>query len=87
MKPYVVHVHIKDWMAGKTDIGSLPGQGDGQILELLKQLENDQYSGFLTMEPHLRVGGQFGGDTGPELFASAVEATRELCKKAGLNFQ
>jgi hypothetical protein len=29
MKPYVVHVHIKDWKLGAKDIGSMPGEGDG----------------------------------------------------------
>ena len=38
MKPYVVHVHIKDWKLGAKDIGSMPGQGDGQIKELLAEL-------------------------------------------------
>jgi sugar phosphate isomerase/epimerase len=68
MKPYVVHIHIKDWKLGSADIGSLPGQGDGQI----------------TMEPHLKTGGQFGGSTGPELFSKAIAAVRELADEVGL---
>ena len=87
MKHHVVHVHIKDWKLGCTDIGAMPGEGDGQILELLKELSRNNYFGFITMEPHLRVGGQFGGDTGPELFADAVAATLRLCIKAGLKFK
>ena len=43
-----------------------------------------KYGGFLTMEPHLKIGGAFGGDTGPELFARAIEATRTLCAEADL---
>ena len=30
MKPYVAHIHIKDWKVGE-DVGSIPGEGDGQI--------------------------------------------------------
>jgi sugar phosphate isomerase/epimerase len=83
MKPYVVHVHIKDWKLG-ADIGSVPGEGDGQIKELLAELAAIDYDGFLTMEPHLKVGGQFGGSTGSELFSIATDAVRELAAEVGL---
>jgi len=59
MKPYVVHVHIKDWKLGEKDVGSIPGEGDGQIKELLIELAAMNYDGCLTMEPHLQAGGQF----------------------------
>jgi 3-dehydroshikimate dehydratase len=85
MKPYVVHVHIKDWKLGSKDIASLPGQGDGQIKELLAELAAMNYKGCLTMEPHLKTGGQFGGSTGPELFSRAVEALREIANDVELD--
>jgi len=84
MKPYVVHVHIKDWKLGSKDIGSIPGEGDGQIKELLAELAAMNYDGCLTMEPHLKTGGQFGGDTGLELFSRAIEAVRNLSDEVGL---
>lgn len=84
MKPYVVHVHIKDWKLGSKDIGSIPGEGDGQIGELLAELAAMNYDGCLTMEPHLKVGGQFGGSTGPELFSKAIAAVRSLADEVGL---
>ena len=83
MKPYVVHVHIKDWQLG-AEVASLPGEGDGQIRELLGELAELDYQGFLTMEPHLQVGGRFGGVTGPQLFSKALQAIRELAEKADL---
>ncbi len=83
MKPYVVHIHIKDWKLG-ADTGSMPGEGDGQIKELLAELAAMKYRGYLTMEPHLKVGGQFGGSTGTELFAKAIAAVRELSAQVGL---
>lgn len=86
MKPYVAHIHIKDWKLGSTDIGSMPGHGDGQIRELIRELKKDDYSGYLTMEPHLRVGGQFGGDTGPELFSQALALTKVMCMEENLYF-
>jgi len=84
MKPYVVHIHIKDWKLGAKDVGSVPGEGDGQIKELLAELAAIDYDGCLTMEPHLQTGGQFGGSTGPELFSRAIAAVRELADEVGL---
>ena len=84
MKPYVVHIHIKDWKLGSQDIGSIPGQGDGQIRSLLAELADMRYDGCMTMEPHLRLGGQFGGSTGPELFSEAIAAVRRLADDVGL---
>lgn len=84
MKPYVVHVHIKDWKLGAKDVGSIPGEGDGQIKELLAELAAINYDGCLTMEPHLQAGGQFGGFTGPRLFSRAIDAVKELADEVGL---
>ena len=84
MKPYVVHIHIKDWKLGAKDVGSMPGRGDGQIKDLLAELAAMKYQGCLTMEPHLQAGGQFGGSTGPELFSQAIAAVRNLAREVGL---
>jgi len=84
MKPYVVHVHIKDWKLGAKDVGSIPGEGDGQIKELLAELAAIEYDGCLTMEPHLQAGGQFGGSTGPKLFSKAIAAVKKLADEVGL---
>jgi 3-dehydroshikimate dehydratase len=84
MKPYVVHIHIKDWKLGSKDVGSIPGEGDGQIKELLAELAAMSYDGCMTMEPHLQTGGQFGGTTGPDLFSKAIAAVRELADEVGL---
>jgi len=84
MKPYVVHIHIKDWKIGAAEVGSIPGEGDGQIKELLTELAAINYEGCMTMEPHLQKGGQFGGTTGPELFSKAIAAVREIAAEVGL---
>lgn len=84
MKPYVAHIHIKDWKLGSNDAGSIPGEGDGQIRELLKELANMNYDGVLTIEPHLKSAGQFGGETGPELFSEAIDTTVKICNEVGL---
>lgn len=85
MQRYINHIHIKDWAAGG-DIGSMPGKGDGQIPQLLAKLKTMTYSGFMTLEPHLEKGGQFGGSTSSKLFADAVNALKNLCDKAGLKY-
>lgn len=86
MAPYVVHVHIKDWKLGSLNIGSVPGKGDAQIDMLLKKLAEINYNGFLTMEPHLESGDQFGGKSGPVLFEKSIRATREIAERAGLKY-
>ncbi len=83
MKPYVAHVHIKDWKLGETT-GCLPGRGDAQIEDLLRELKGMHYDWFLTLEPHLRRGGQFGGSSGGELFSQAIRALREMSERIGL---
>jgi 3-dehydroshikimate dehydratase len=65
----------------------MPGEGDAQIRELLTDLATINYKGFLTVEPHLKSGGQFGGETGPELFTQAIAATRSLCHDVGLQWE
>lgn len=86
MKPYVRHVHIKDWKLGG-NAGCLPGKGDAQIKELLSELASERYSGFLTLEPHLNAAGHFGGETGPENFSKSVSALKELCSSVNLQLQ
>ncbi|MEZ4810671.1 MAG: sugar phosphate isomerase/epimerase family protein [Allomuricauda sp.] len=85
MKPHVRHVHIKDWKLNSA-IGSLPGQGAGQIRKLIAELVKADYKGFITMEPHLNKGGQFGGRTNPDLFAQALAMVKVMCMEAGLDF-
>ena len=83
MKTYVSHIHIKDWKIG-APLASIPGQGDAQIKSLLKELADMNYDGFVTMEPHLQKGGQFGGVTGPDLFVQAINETKRIAREVGL---
>lgn len=69
LKPHVVHVHIKDAVPVERtglppypgripserlmDSVRLPGEGDGDLRALLRDLVREQYRGFLTLEPHL----------------------------------
>lgn len=84
MKPYTTHIHIKDWRLGSKDVGSLPGEGDGQIELLIKELAAMNYSGFITLEPHMSSGGQFGGETTPEQLKAALINVKLFCDKYGI---
>ncbi len=83
LKPHTIHFHIKD--AIMKDHKIVPaGEGDGHIGEILKDAYASGYRGFLTMEPHLAIPGQFSGFTGPDLFKVAVDALRKLCRDNGV---
>jgi len=80
LKPYTVHIHVKD---AKLDGGKIvpAGEGDGDIPAILKDAYASGYRGFLTLEPHLSVAGQFSGFTGPNLFKVAADALKKVCRE------
>jgi sugar phosphate isomerase/epimerase len=58
IKPFIAHVHIKDavWNIAKNDADyTYPGEGDGAVRPILKDLLATQYEGGLSIEPHLAV--------------------------------
>jgi 3-dehydroshikimate dehydratase len=85
-KPWTVHFHIKDWKAGEQH-GSLAGEGQGRIPDVIADAMTMGYTGFATLEPHLLGGGPTGGVTGPELFPKAVAAFKAILDKAGAEYQ
>ena len=72
MREYVRHIHLKDWKLGSRDIGSMLGDGDAQVPELVRTAVSEGYSGFMVLEPHLSSGGQFGGSTTPAQFVGTL---------------
>jgi sugar phosphate isomerase/epimerase len=85
-KAWTVHFHIKDWVAGAQH-GSLPGEGQGRVPEVIADAVKRGYDGFATMEPHLLGGGPTGGVTGPDLFPRAVAAFQRILTQAGAEYQ
>ena len=90
---HIVYMHIKD--ALYSDHSIVPaGHGDGKIKEILTELNNKGYEGFLSLEPHL---GKFEGlssleneldvsgmpDGGPKLFAVAANALKKVISEIG----
>ncbi len=58
MEPYIEYMHIKD--ADKDGNVVPAGMGVGKVAEILKNLKEKNYNGFLSLEPHL---GSFTGLT------------------------
>ncbi len=79
------YFHIKDKVSGEP--ACVPaGQGEGQFDLIFKELAGKGYSGVMTLEPHLQAAEQFAGFTGPDLFASAVNALKKTCDEAGISY-
>jgi 3-dehydroshikimate dehydratase len=85
-KEWTAHFHIKDWGAGAAH-GSLAGEGQGRIPEVIAEAAAHDYDGFATLEPHLLGGGPTGGVTGPELFPRAAEAFKRILDRVGAQYQ
>jgi sugar phosphate isomerase/epimerase len=85
-KHWTVHFHIKDWVRGEAH-GRPAGEGDGRIADVMTEALGRGYSGFATLEPHLRGGGPTGGVTGPDRFPQAVAAYRAILDRLGARYQ
>lgn len=83
LKPYSVHIHIKDAILGSGKVVPA-GEGDGQIEAILVDLAKTSYNGWLSLEPHLAAHGQYSGFSGPDLFVTAAEALKKICRKNAL---
>ena len=80
------YFHIKDAIRGE-DTCVPAGEGQGQFDEIFADLAARNWSGTMTLEPHMAAAGQFAGFTGPDLFAKAVSALRGLCDRHGLTYE
>jgi sugar phosphate isomerase/epimerase len=80
LKPYTVHIHIKDALKDSGKV-TPAGEGDGQLAPILKDAYASGYRGFLSLEPHLKYAGHSHGETGEEMFKVAADALKQLCRK------
>lgn len=58
VKDHVVHVHIKDAFLdtdGVTEHYCFPGEGQGYVQAIVKDLLHRGYSGYFSIEPHMEV--------------------------------
>lgn len=75
LKDHVTYVHIKDAIYSSHKIVPA-GKGEGNIENILNQLKNRNYKGFLSIEPHLASGDIAVG--GVELFKIAADAIKDI---------
>jgi sugar phosphate isomerase/epimerase len=78
LHPWLEYVHVKDVRAD----GTLTVAGDGAAHwpELLQRLRADGYNGFLSLEPHLALAGQYQGFSGSDRFRRASQALQDLLR-------
>jgi len=86
LRPYLEYVQIKDALSG-TGAVVPAGRGDGQVVDTVRALWADGFSGFFSLEPHLSEAHSLGGFSGPELFTEAWEAFTGILKAEAVPFR
>ncbi len=80
MIKYIEYVHIKD--VRFFDKVIVPaGEGDAEIKEILKELKERNFDGFLSLEPHLAIPGKMSGFSGAKLFKKAARALKKILEE------
>ncbi len=84
LRPWLGYVHVKD---ARSD-GSVVAAAEGVTHwpELLQRLRADGYDGFLSLEPHLALAGQYQGFSGPDLFRRASQALQQMLNTMGWDY-
>ena len=58
LKPYISHVHIKDGIwnnESKKCTFTMPGEGHGDVEQVLADLKLNGYEGYISIEPHIEA--------------------------------
>jgi len=83
LEPHVEYFHIKDAMAATG--GVVPaGYGDGELDQVLTKAREAGFSGFLSLEPHLKADDPVHGGDGAERFGKAVSALRAVLARQSI---
>jgi 3-dehydroshikimate dehydratase len=84
IRPWLRYVHVKD---ARSDGSVVPaGEGVSHWPELLQRLRAGGYDGFLSLEPHLALAGQYRGFSGPDLFRRASQALQQMLQAMGWEY-
>jgi len=75
LQPYLEYVHVKDALKEKRMFAPA-GEGDGQFVPFIRSLKETNFSGFLSIEPHLHA--YLPDHDGPGRFVYAVQALKKL---------
>lgn len=93
LRPYIDYIHVKDALTDGTVVPA--GKGEGNWINLIKAFADSNYSGFLSLEPHL---GEFEGlgtlengdimkgleKSSAAKFTLAYNSLKEIMKEANL---
>lgn len=57
VKEFISHIHIKDSYIDKdgNECYTYPGDGKGDVLKIVRDLESSGYNGYYSMEPHMAL--------------------------------
>ncbi len=86
LRPYLVYLQVKDALAATGEVVPA-GQGDGQVRQTLAALRDSGFEGFVSLEPHLAQAGRYGGFSGPEGFARAARALKEILNEQAISWR
>jgi len=86
LRPYLLYMQIKDALAATGEVVPA-GQGDGQVRETLAELRDSGFHGYLSLEPHLAVAGEYGGFSGADGFRRAARALKALLADLSVQWQ
>jgi len=83
LREYTDYFHIKDQLAETRRVVPA-GCGDGGLPQILAQAVELGFTGFLSIEPHLKVDDPEYGGSGAERFTHAVDGLRRVLSGAGI---
>jgi len=85
LRPHVEYVQIKDARAADGTVVTA-GKGDGEVAVTMRALRHDGFDGFFSLEPHLSLGHETGGFSGPDLFRRAWRDFTDLLTAEGIQY-
>ncbi len=85
LRTEIRYVHVKDALADGVVVTA--GEGEAHWREILQHLRKNGYDGFLSLEPHLALSGQFQGFSGPERFHHASQTFQKLLQNMGWEYE
>ena len=78
LRPYIAYVHVRDTERGTTRYGVV-GEGDVGWREILSELKQSGFQGYLTLEPHLQWANRNATDADRTAsFRRATQALRHM---------
>ncbi len=83
LKDRTDYFHIKDALAASRAVVPA-GYGDGGLEVILRDAVDSGFSGFLSLEPHLKAEDPVHGGDGPERFIKSVTALRQVLERTGI---